>query len=190
MKTIKIKVYQFDELSDEAKEFAHKKHNDSTIEFFWTDDWIASLKKGIAHFGFKLANYNIDTLSAARSDLTIKSQYNQEEEELSGDRLWTYLHNAQLLTYICQYDRIRKNLLDGNCPFTGYCGDEDFLDPVREFIEKPTSSTTFKDLIEACAEKLLQGLQNDCEYQQSLEFFKEECESNDTYFTEDGTVFT
>jgi hypothetical protein len=80
-----------------------------------------------------------------------------------------------------------KGLLEGNCPFTGVCFDESFLDPVREFMKDP-KNITFEDLINDCVMAWWKECEADYEHQQSEEYFTELCNINDYEFDEGGNL--
>lgn len=187
MKTIELKLYSFSELSEEAKEKAFENFLSSERDFFWMDESLNSLKEGLIHFGFELKDWSIDYYCATNAYLKIVP-YDEDVEELQGVRLWKYIHNNDLLKYWCAYQNKIRNLLGGNCPLTGYCVDEGFLDPIRSFIKKPTE-LTFKELMEECAHQVMKAIEVDYEYQSSMEFFMEECEANEREFLEDGSLY-
>lgn len=191
MKTIEINLYKFDELSDEAKQKAYAKWLDSEREFNWGEDYLESLKHGLKHFGFELRKWDIDYYNATHAYIdfvyTESNGYCDEEDTLRGVRLWKFL-NRRHMGYWCKYQNMKRGLLDGNCPFTGVCFDESFLDPVREFMEIP-EDISFKELMKECVYKLLKDLKLDYEYQQSYGFFCEEMAANDIDFTEDGNIY-
>jgi hypothetical protein len=187
MRTNEITAYKFDELSDSAKEKAYKEFLNSEHEYFWMDENVESIKKGLQHFDCSMGKgWYIEYHSSRASyvPVVIDMQHAEDIAELSGVRLWKFLNNGYM-KYWCKYDKKYENLLDGNCPFTGYCLDENFLDPIREFMKKPTD-ITFLELMERCVWECLVGIEHDFDYQNSEEFFKEECISNEYEFTEDG----
>lgn len=187
MRTIEIKAYTFDELSDDAKEKAFERFLNTDREYFWMDENKHSIEKGLEHFNCSMGNrWEIDWSSANQSyvPVVIDLQYSDEIAELSGVRLWKFINNGYM-QYFCKYDKKYKPLLDGNCPFTGYCVDENFLDPIRNFMKKPTN-TTFKELMEECVYECLKAIEADYDHQNSMEFFKEECEANEYEFNENG----
>lgn len=182
MKTIKI--YQFDELSEKAQEKAIQDYIDSEREYSWMDDNIESIKQGLTHFGFSMGNrYRIEYASANRSYVPIEG-HDDEVRELSGVRLWKYLTNNHL-DYWCKYEKKRKPLLEGNCPFTGYCVDENFLDPIRNFMKKPTD-ISFIELMEECVYEGLKAIEVDFDYQNSEEYATEELQNRGSDYFEDG----
>lgn len=188
MKTIRTKVYQFNELSESAQSTAISNFINLEREFFWGDEWMQSLKQGLEFYGFELGNrYSIDYSSASGSYAPVISNHDNNIEDLSGVRLWKYLQN-NYSTYFCKYDKKQKPTLDGNCPFTGYCGDENFLEPIREFIKKP-SNITFSELMEECVFNTLKGCEQDHDYQNSEEYAREELLQSEEQYTKDGLVF-
>lgn len=188
MRTVRIKVYKYAELGGKAQKVALNNMREG-MEFHWGDEYIDSIKKGCEHFDFELKHWSIDWDSSARSSFTLSSSHSEEVDELSGARLWKFIQNNSYLKYRNKYHNNRlDNLLDGDCPFTGYCGDENFLDAVREFIAKPTNMT-FKELIEECVERTIKAGCADWDYQNSEKGIVEEMEANDYEFYENGKRF-
>ena len=171
MRTETIEIYKFNELSEEAKEKAHQNFLNSEREYFWIDENLESLKKGLEYFDFNLSDWSINYHCATNAYLKIESNHYDNQEELSGIRLWKflqdYIHGYR--TNSLKYPH-KNGLLEGNCPFTGYCADENFLDPIRKFIEKPTDKT-FQELMEECAYEVMNVIELDYDYQNSIEFF-------------------
>ena len=175
MKTIKVNLYSFEELSEESKEIAIENYNNSYHEFFAGEDGINSIKAGIKYFDFDLNNWEFDYSDHNRSYVDISS----DNSELEYVRLWKYLINQNY---------INDDFLSGNCPFTGYCVDESFLDPIRNFINKPYD-VTFEELIIECVESALIDIQNDYEYTLTEVYIAEEFEQMETEFTIDGNIY-
>lgn len=101
---------------------------------------------------------------------------------LSGARLVAYLVN----NYLGQKNKYKHSLLDGECFFTGFCGDEDLIDPIREFMLKPTEKTSFADLLSACLESWLVAVRRDYESQQEDEYIAEYLTANEYEYLENG----
>lgn len=66
MRTIETTVYNFDELSDSAKDNAKQK---LLSEYFWADDAIESLKAFAHEIGVTIRDYSIDWGCAGRSSV-------------------------------------------------------------------------------------------------------------------------
>jgi hypothetical protein len=205
-----ITVYSIDELSCEAKEKALSEIR-SSYEPAWMNEYFESMKQGIDAFGFTLKNWRIDYSCAARSHVSVKSDHTDEINELTGVRLRTFILNNfyhvlfERKKYVMKTTSYKKDGFGNTipdksekrriskiffketcCPFTGYCGDEDFLDPIREFILDPCKYTTLPDLIESCIEEVLESMENDYDNQMSDEYLTEYAEVNGYQFTENG----
>ena len=74
-----------------------------------------------------------------------------------------------------------------NCPLTGYYIDNSLLDPIWKFMDKP-DNRTFKDLLEDCFNEWVKDCDQDYEYSTSMEFFIEECGSQNWSFDENGKM--
>lgn len=187
MRTIEVKLYKFDELSEAAQEKALNKWNEGNIDIPWMDENFDSMRKGLEFYDFELKDWSFDYYNASNGYFKIHSRhYYDEIKELSGVRLWKYLQN-NYSTYRCKYKGEMKETISGGCPFTGYCVDENFLDPIRAFLKKPTD-ITFMELMEQCVHECAKAIEMNYEYSQSMEYFKETCEANEYEFTEDGTM--
>lgn len=191
MRVIKTKLYTLEELGKEAQQTALKNYNEQTVEFAWQEENLESMKKGLEFFNFKLKDYSFDYYCATRGGFDIDYSYYEEEEvinTLSGERLKRYIE-INFNTYTCRFSNEVKETLSGNCPFTGYCADENFLDPIREFMKSKHRQTSFFELMEECVQAVAKAIETDYEYSQSMEYFKETCESNEYEFTEEGKQY-
>ena len=81
-----------------------------------------------------------------------------------------------------------KCTFDNSCVLTGYCLDNDILDPIYNFIKKPDEST-LEDLLYDCLQSWVFACRNDYEYQQSDEYITEEILANEYEFTADGEMY-
>lgn len=196
MRTETIKLYKFDELSDEAKERALRDYQDQEdTGTSWQEENFDSIVKGCEHFGFKLNNYSFSYYNASFATFDLEfvesnTPYwigDPQEPEMAGKRLKKYLDNSGRLNYWNTHRKQNAYLLAGYCPFTGYCADEIFLDPIREFVESP-DGRTFQELIEDCCAKVFRYMESDYDYQMSEQYFAEECDANEYEFTEDGKL--
>jgi hypothetical protein len=191
MRILETKLFSFSELNSEAKQTAIEQYRESVLYkdgYYCGNEVIQSINFGLDHFNFNLKKYCIDWDNINCSDTRIEYLGDDNVIELSYVRLWKYLQNSGLLTYFCRYDKKKKQLLSGNCPFTGVCFDEDFLDPVREFIKNP-KDITFEELIQDCVHSCLLAGCNDWEYILSDESITEYLHDNDFEFTESGEFF-
>lgn len=213
MRKIEQTIFTVEELKESALKTAHENYLEN-FEFFWADEWLNVIKKGLEAFNCELGRYSIDYSSATCSTAPV-IDCNTHSDDVKGVRLRTWLINNFYSTiYPPKYygrlvntfkdgtpipvsdkhraglrhvKRYSKVLTDGigACDLTGYCGDINFLEPIKQFIEKPDNQT-FEDLMEAAVYNTLKGIQQDYEWQTSMEYFKEEADQQEMEFYEDG----
>ena len=214
MKTIEIKLYKFNELSEESKQNAIEKFRSSNDNFFWQSDWQASLDKFCEAFPVKWKecdvyrgiNYSVtcdDNIAELKGIRLMKYIYNNFEHILfKGKYLkgFCYENEKDIKEHVrlktkklsngryfqSYYSKIEK---DNSCVLTGFCGDNDILSPIYEFLKNPKESVTFADVLSDCLETWLKGVRNDYESQQSDEYISDHLEANDYDFTEDGKIY-
>ena len=132
------------------------------------------------------------------------------EYDLTGLRLRTWLINNYLpdieqhkTIYACRMNdgKLFKNCVGLNsikrrskinieisCPFTGMCYDHDFLEPILNFIKRPSEFTTWRDLM--IHDKILKSvLEKEQDWQDSEEYIMDCLESNGFEFNEDGSIY-
>ena len=189
-RTIRTKVYKFEELSEQAKEKAIEWYRNSDNDFCWSDEILETVKTALKHFDCKLSDWSIDWDNINRSSWSIKFEFNYEDEvkELNGARLFKYIQNNYLKYYDKYKKEYRTDLLSGNCPFTGVCYDESFLDPIRKFMKKP-DSTTFEELIEDATRSAFSDGCDEWEAQQTDEYITEQITANEYEFLVTGKKF-
>lgn len=177
MKT--ISVYKFTELKEAAKATAINKFLNEDREFWQYYEIKASIKDGLNFFGFGMGcNYSIDFGSANNSDADVTSNhYYDAIQDLKGIRLFKYIQN--------NYENILISTSENSCPFTGVCYDENFLDGIREFMQRP-SDITFHELMENCCRKVFDAMEQEYDYFNSDEFAAQELDELDCDFLEDG----
>ena len=74
-----------------------------------------------------------------------------------------------------------------DCPFTGYCMDEELLAPIRRYITKGMPKYyTYGDVMDDCIIAFNRQITSDYEYWLSDEAIVEDFEANDALFTEEG----
>ena len=218
MKEITIKLYTFDELSDEAKKRAHNTFLSTGDYWGASGDATATIKKVEELFGIKLSDWEIDSYNPRYPTVTFQdNRWHDGALDLKGNRARAYLWNnfgKVLLTgrYYSKWrgtDRAHSRLFfdrvyDGTCPLTGVCFDCDALDPMAYFCfgvvwngEKRVSSgrllradnaVTVKSVIQDCVYSMFKAFNADCEASESMDYFAELCEVNGWTFEEDGTM--
>ena len=218
MKEITIKLYTFDELSDEAKKRAHETFLSTGNYWGASSDATATIKKVEGLFGIKLSNWEIGSSCPRYPTVTFQdSRWNDDALYLKGNRARAYLWNnfGKVLLTGRYYSKWRRTnyahsrlffdrVYDGTCPLTGFCFDCDALDPMAYFLfgvvwngEKRVPSgrslrvdnaVTVKSIIQDCVYSMFKAFNADCEASESMDYFAELCEVNGWTFEEDGTM--
>lgn len=212
MRTKTVTVYSFNELSDKAKERAVNDYFSGGFEYPYATENSDTLNKFCELFGIKCKNFeygyhnyinlNLDMvddcileLKGVRllkylmnnyySDL-FKPLYRKalktDNKHVNHSRIRvTELKNGKILN--SYYSAIEKST---DCVLTGYCIDNDILEPVYRFIKKPSNYTTFQDMLHECGETWLKACREDYEYCSSIEAIGEDFEANEYEFDEHG----
>jgi len=199
MRTIRIKAYKFNELSEEAKQYAINKYRNQTVQnndYAWQGENIETVKSFCKIFPVEL-NRRAEGFIFTGEDRIA---------DLTGHRLATYLWNnyrpeiyRPKQYWICTG---RKNTVGANakhrnsnifiiedgCPLTGYCLDNAILKPVFDFMRRPDLYTDFKDLMFDCFHAWEEAVKYDQQWQISDEYISETIEANDYEFTADGKM--
>ena len=140
--------------------------------YSWQGENIDSLKGFCDEFNLSGMDYAVSTCSYSYATANIQDE---DIAALSGVRLFKYIQNNHNL----------DKLLSGNCPFTGYCFDENLLDNIRSFIQSP-DKRNFQELINDCLHDWVKTYIADWEYTYTDEALQETCERNEYYFDENG----
>lgn len=187
MKTVEVKIYELNELKENVREKVINRWRDDDC-FMWSDQWIDSLNAFADYFNIRIKDYSVCDYS--RNFIRFYFEYDEDDcfydcpksharSDTQGVRLFKMLNNRYSIS----------DLLAKDCPMTGYCGDEDLLRPIREFMQKPDKRKTFYELIDECLDEWLNGFQNDYEYWISENCILDEIEINEIKFLENGEVY-
>lgn len=209
MKT--INTYTASELKDkfpEGPEIAHTKWVDSVSNggIFWQDEIMDSLKAVFKNSDIKLNDWSISDSSPSYVKFTIPTYWSElvECDELvdnyTGKEALKWIEENLLGQFrydkktVVHYETIKNpKRKDGNfihkkgeikdCPLTGYCADDDFIDSLLNDIKSGcTLSEAFHNLADVAGKLFYQ------EYidQISEEYFIDHADANDFQFTETG----
>jgi len=175
MKTKTINIYQFNELSEQAKEKAKDDYR-NIFNYLGGEESFASLESLVKYFNGEITNFEIDWTNSNLSHINFNMP--EMDNETINDKL----------SQLGEYD---KETLKGygDCKLTGYWIDEELIDACRiEFFKCKRTYCTLELLMNAAFQALLHAVEKDYKYFYSNEQFSEHCESNDYWFTEDGTL--
>lgn len=219
MRTIRTKIYKFEELNEDAKSNAirHYQNNILSFDFIYSD-----AEKTVDAF---CNAFNVKSGSRSWLDCNT-SNIDDDILNLNGLRLRKYILNnfgdtlfkrkylkhGELAATKKSYHRMKKQIeITNNCPnkgkvsvsyysniqkeskncnLTGMCYDDDMLKPIYDFLELRNFDTTnFEDLLNSCFDAMRKTLKDEEEYMYTDEYISEEIISNDYEFTENGNIF-
>lgn len=170
MKTKTINLYQFSELSDEAKENAISKLSTINVDF----DWWLSTYEDAENIGLKITSFDLDRNREAKGEFMLSApEVAQNIINNHGEMCETY-KTAQTF------------LNDHNPVFANY------MDESHEDYESQESEDKLIDIENEFLNSLLEDysmlLQNECDYLQTDTSIIETIEANDYYFDADGNL--
>jgi hypothetical protein len=218
MRTIRTKIYKFNELSKEAQETAIENYRNKslTIDFIYSDaectveafcdafsvksgsrSWLdcntSNIDDDILNLtGLRLRKYILNNFG----DTLYKRKYLQIG---SNSKTLKPFHRMRKQTeiksgpnkglfYSAYYSNICK--VAKNCNLTGMCYDDDMMQPIYDFLELRTfNSTNLQDLFNECFNEMRNTLEREEDYMQSEEYITENIEANEYEFTEEGNKF-
>jgi len=208
MRTIRTKIYKFNELSKAAKQTAIEWwKNGETFDYLYEEAW-ESLKKFCEVFNIDMDSYDFNEPYRSRYSYDLDDKV----MELTGQRLATYIwNNYKTSLYKGKYyslwsktevsykhhkeghpvlkKRYSKCQIVCECPFTGTCYDMDLLDPIVKFMQKPSNRIDFKHLLEDCLSSLCKSLEGEIKARMEDDAVIEAIEANEYEFTKEGNRF-
>jgi len=217
MKTIEVKLYQFLELSEQAKQKAINSLSDiNDCEFIYYDaeqtvkafcnafsvdtgrnSWLecntSKIEDCILELtGLRLRKYILNNFSSTLfAKKYLKSgDVTEIKKPLHRMRETNEIKRGQnkCKFYYSYYSNIQKQAQ--NCNLTGVCYDEDMLKPLYDFLKlRKFDNTNLEDLFNSCFDSLRISIEKEAEYYQTEEAIIETIEANDYYFTEEGKLY-
>lgn len=189
-KTIRTKVYAFNELNDEAKETAINQYrarggDDGNYYASEITDSVQAmcnaldLKTGRTYADVYPSNYwdNADGLSGVRLYKWVINNY--------GDVLF----KPKYLKYVDGKARYSRCQTDNCCVLTGVCYDDDILKPVYDFLSQPEKNYSADMLCTDIGSEIEKAYDDAHEYVNSDNYIIEMFEANDYLFTKEGREF-
>lgn len=193
MRTIETKVFKFEELTEAAKAVAIE-HMRQLLDYPWGHESRQSLDEFCNLFPVNASMWAID-----QESYFMRSVFTGEDDlgSLSGARLYSHIvnHYGHILVKSKTYtlngktrkSKIQKVSID--CPFTGYCIDEDLIQPLREFLKKP-DGRTFAELLDNCLQSWAKAYSNDIRHYFSDESMQDTIIANEYEFYENGEHYS
>ncbi len=171
MRTIRTKVYQFSELSEQAKQKAVETMQDINVDY----DWWQSTYEDAANIGLKITSFDLDRNRHAKGEFTLSA--NEVAQNIFNN------HGEDCDTY-----KTAQTFMETWQPVFN-----DYMDENSVNYESPESEQLLQNFEEDFLNDLLEDysimLQNECEYQQSEAAIIETIEANEYEFKADGTIF-
>lgn len=175
MRAIEVKLYQFEELSNEAKENAIEKNRIMNVEYDWWD----CTYEGMKEVGVKINSFDIYYRNI---NITI-----EDSEHTASKTIEYYGEGMEVVKiskrFIADRDALIKKLGEGN-DIAGYSVKEEFIDEYDEEIEYLE-----EEYRKEMAEEILTWLRDEYEYLQTDEAVSETLIANDYEFTEEGAIY-
>lgn len=191
-----ITVYKFEELSDKAKDRAYTRwldgdpygwhaENRQTMEAFenlfpiWVR-WEYDTCNYSTHCTFQ-GDEAVGALRGWRLATYIWNNY--------SDDLWEgkYYSKSRYVNGKYEYKSRRSRvILEHSCVLTGYCLDEDILEPIYKFLDKPSDNITFEELLQQCCDSWGKACMEGFAADTTMEAFAEFCEANELTFDASG----
>lgn len=171
MKTIKINLYKFSELSEDAKENAINKYSDINV----SHDWWESTYEDAANAGIKITSFDLDRNRNAKGEFLLSAcEVAQNIINNHGETCETY---KTAVNFMSKWQPVFN----------------DYMNEDSEKYESQESEDTLTEIENDFLSEILEDysilLQNECEYLQSDEAIIETIEDNDYDFTENGKLY-
>lgn len=188
-----LKLFTFNELSENAKAKALNDFNYSEYNFDYIDDDANNTLKVFKDTfenndsnenitGFRLAKWIINNYY----DILFKPYFIgsvKKDAAIYHKRIKTTKYkNGNIRNFY--YSAIKKT---DSCVLTGVCYDDDILAPIYEFLKNPYD-INFDKLISYCLDSLEKSIQSEIDYNYTDEAKAEYLNENDYYFTVDGKM--
>lgn len=171
MKTIEVKVYQFAELSDKAKDKAISELSDINVNYDWWD----SIYEDAATIGLKITRFDLDRSRHANGEFTLAA--NEVAQNIFNEHGETCETFKTAETFMEEWQPIFNNYMDENHEdYESYESEQKMQDIEDEFLKS------------LCEDYSIM-LQNEYEYLTSEESIIESIEANEYDFTENGELF-
>jgi hypothetical protein len=186
-------VYKYTELSPESQERARDAAR--ARDWYgdpWAEEWRDTLKRAADAFSVEAGDWSVDVYGRRGTYANLRVR----DDDVYGRRGTTYANlrvrddDVAELAGVRAWKYLRAHYADAiaeDCPFTGYCGDESLLAPLRAFLARPNTTSTVQDIMDECASAWAYGWRDDIEHQFSDEYVVDDLEVNEREFYEDGS---
>lgn len=217
MKEVKVKLYHFDELSEDAQHEVCERERSRDYNFAYrlqeidADERVSTLNKFSEVFGIEF-DIDYDHQHRFISWHFEDSELEEKSYDVNGKYLWRFLNkyyydirNGKYYGKLVPHEKDSEHpagfehvkryskiiWVEQDCPFTGMCYDCDILDKIFEWYKKPNWKLSLHDLFDDCFSHYMKLWSEEDDYRFSDESFGEEisCNCPDKLYYEDGTEF-
>jgi hypothetical protein len=171
MKTVKVNVYKFSELSEQAKEKARNWWREGGLNYEWWDYFYYDAER----IGLKITSFDLDRNRHAEGDFLLAA--NEVAANIfkeHGEQCETYKTATQFME---EWEPVFNDYMDEN----GVNYESEMLEGHLMELEEEFLSSLLEDY------SIM--LQNEYEYMYSDEYVNETITINEYEFTEDGSIF-
>lgn len=185
IETVTRALYQFDELSDDAKERARDWYRGCGDTWVWASDWIASIQAFERIAPVRVRGWDIDRalvyVEWSGPDYASRYDHSDAIAELSGLRAWKWLQNNNWFKWAADNKQ-------GACNMTGYCADCPFGDAIAAYADKPLNLPDLEQVFYEACQAWVYAARDDMEYSYSDESVDVHIRINEYEFTAEGDV--
>lgn len=171
MRTIRTKIYKFEELSSDAQAKAIDNLRDINVDY----DWWQFTYYNAQEIGLKITSFDLDRNRHAKGNFLLSA--NEVAQNVLSN------HGVECETY-----KTAQNFMNDWQPIFN-----DYLDENSENYESGELENKLSELEEDFLNNLLKDysiiLQNECDYLQTDEAVKETIVANEYEFTKDGKMY-
>lgn len=164
MRTVRTKVYFFEELSEEAQQKAIQKHSDINVDFNW---WECTYDDA-ENIGLKITGFDLERNKHASGNLTLSAC--EVAQNIINEHGETCKTHQTALSFLDKWNPVFANYMETED------GEDELMELEDEFLNNLLSD--YADI-----------LQNESEYLQSEEAIKETLIANEYEFTKEGILF-
>lgn len=172
MRTQTVTIYQFDDLDADVQQRVISQWRDGD-QFFWSDEWEDSLNAFA-----KIAPLTVRHWEIGCRGNGVVFDMDDNVADLSAARAWKWLVN----------NGWGKLAAGQDCPFTGYCGDENLLDAIRNALANPASIVSLRDVFADALHDWVKAFEADIDHWHGEEAIREDIEANEYEFNANGTI--
>ena len=195
MKQVTLNVYTAEELKEQFPEgfdraYRHFKEKQS-FYYGWTNEVTKTMETFLKLFDCHFLSWDAFGYPNARFEYThgeVELEVEDEFEIYGLDDLKGNLLDLYFNQYFSK-DELKIFHNYGSCPLTGICFDHEPLRIIHEYLIGNRPNHSLMDLIDEGLELLMDEVQSDMLYHESVEFFLETYRDSGDYFTESGQLF-